>query len=426
MATFIEMPKLSDTMTEGTLLKWHVKEGDSIAIGDALADVETDKATMVMEAFDEGILGKIYVKEGDKADLGSALAVLVEEGEEAPDTPPETAAPEPEESDKEEGGKKKPTRASKASSKSSGPREMVALKTSTGRIKASPLARKIAATKGVDLNYVEGTGPGGRIVSDDVEAAAQNGSAAPAAAASGPKAIRPTMDIDPGAKRLPLTGMRSIIAERLLTSKSTIPHFYLQIEVDAGPLMTLRKQVNESPDAEGNKFTVNDFILKATVLSAVDVPEVNAAYDFDSIIQYKSVNLAVAIAIPEGLVTPVIKGAQDKTLLEISKSVKDLAGRAKNKKLSPDEFAGGTITVSNLGSYGVDFFDAIINPPQASILSIGTVKPQFVPNEEGEPVLQQRMWVGMSCDHRVIDGAIGATYLQAFRKYIENPASMLL
>ena len=174
------------------------------------------------------------------------------------------------------------------------------------------------------------------------------------------------------------------------------------------------------------RASVNDFILKATILSAVDVPEVNAAFDFDSIIQYKSVNLAVAIAIPEGLVTPVIKNAQDKTLLEISKSVKDLAGRAKNKKLSPDEFSGGTITVSNLGAYGVDFFDAIINPPQASILSIGAVKPQFVPNEEGDPVLQQRMWVGMSCDHRVIDGAIGATYLQAFRKYIENPASMLL
>lgn len=433
MPTFIEMPKLSDTMTEGTLLKWHVKEGDTVSVGDVIADVETDKATMEMEAFDEGILGKIYIKEGEKAPLGSHLAVLVEEGEDVPDAPPAAAPAEAKssEGDSSDSGSSKAKGGKKASSSgsSSKPREAVALKTSSGRIKASPLARRIALEKGVELTYIEGTGPGGRIVAADVEDAAANGSsggAAPGVTGPGVKAVRPTMDFDPNAKRVPLSGMRSIIADRLLTSKSTIPHFYLNVDLDAGPLMNLRKQLNESSEAQGNKFTLNDFILKATVLAAVDVPEVNAAFDFDSIIQYQSVNLAVAIAVPDGLVTPVIKNAQEKTLLEISAAVKDLASRAKNKKLSPDEFTGGTITVSNLGAYGIDNFDAIINPPQASILSIGSIKPQFVPNEEGEPVVQQRMWIGMSCDHRVIDGAVGATYLQALRKYIENPALMLV
>ncbi len=427
MATFIEMPKLSDTMTEGTLLKWYVNEGDTVSVGDVIADVETDKATMAMEAFDEGIVGRIYVAEGEKASLGAALAVLIEDGEEVPEAPSAPAAAEP--SPTSSSQKQPSQRRASGETGPSQPREAVALKTSSGRIKASPLARRIALEKGVDLSYIAGTGPGGRIVKADVLAEAQNGGAPAHTVAPGAaqvQAVRPTMDFDPAAKRIPLTGMRSIIADRLVVAKTTIPHFYLNVDVNAGPLMSLRKQVNESAEAQGNKFTVNDFILKASVLAAVDVPQVNAAFDFDSIIQYEAVNLAIAIAIPDGLVTPVIREAQKKTLLEISKEVKDLADRAKNKKLSPNEFAGGTITVSNLGAYGVDNFDAIINPPQASILSIGTIKKQLIPGEEGEPEVQLRMWVGMSCDHRVIDGAVGATYLQALRKYIENPALMLV
>lgn len=426
MATFIEMPKLSDTMTEGTLLKWHVKEGDSVSVGDVIADVETDKATMEMEAFDDGILGKIYVSEGEKAPLGGYLAVLVEEGEDPPDAPASEAAPAPAADESKDSGDSKPAPAAPASQAQ--PQAAVAAKTSSGRIKASPLARKIAEQRGVNIAAIMGTGPGGRIVKRDVE----NAEAAPAPAAAGGggptvAAIRPNTDFDPEAKRIPLSGMRSVIAERLLVSKTTVPHFYLNVELDAGPMMKMRKQINEGVEkTNGNKFTVNDFILKATVLAAVDTPEVNAAFDQDAIVQFSTVNLAVAIAVPDGLVTPVIRDAQTKSMLEISQAVKDFAERAKGKKLSPDEFANGTITVSNLGAYGVENFDAIINPPQAAILSIGGISKKPVVNEAGEIVPGTRMWVGMSCDHRVIDGAVGATYLQAFRKFIENPELMLV
>ncbi len=427
MATFIEMPKLSDTMTEGTLVKWHVKEGDTVSSGDVIADIETDKATMEMESFDEGIVGKLYVPEGGKAALGVVLAALVEEGEDAPAEPPVAEAATVETSEKSQGSSKRPSRPNRGTKNgSAAPSNHVALTTSSGRVKASPLARKIAEQRGVDLAGVVGTGPGGRIVKDDVESAPVGGGSGGGGNAPSVQAIRPTMDFDPKAKRIPLTGMRSIIAERLVASKSTIPHFYLNVDLDAEPLMKLRKQVNEGVGEGGNKFTVNDFILKATVMAAVDVPEANAAWDFESIIQYHSVNLAVAIAVPDGLVTPVIKDAQDKTMLEISQAVKDLAERAKNKKLSPTEFAGGTITVSNLGSYGIANFDAIINPPQAAILSIGAITKQAVVDDSGELVPGLRLAVGMSCDHRVVDGAVGATYLQAFRKYIENPALMVV
>ncbi len=271
-----------------------------------------------------------------------------------------------------------------------------------------------------------GSGPGGRIVAKDAERAPAGGAAASVTSAPMPRAIRPVLDFDPQAERIPLSGMRTIIADRLLVSKTTIPHFYLNVDLDAAPLMAMRKQVNDTVPADGTKFTVNDFILKATVLAAVDVPEVNAAFDLDAIVRYKSVNLSVAIAVPDGLVTPVIRNAQTKSMLELSKNVKVLAEKAKNKKLSPDDFAGGTITVSNLGAYGVDSFDAIINPPQAAILAIGAIRNVPVVDGSGQIVPGQRMWVGMSCDHRVIDGAVGATYLQAFRKYVENPALMLV
>ncbi len=417
MATIIEMPKLSDTMVEGTLVRWLKKEGDKVANGDVLAEIETDKATMEMAAFDEGILGKIYVAAGSKAPLGAALGVIVDEGEAVPAAPAAGGVSAP----------AVPAAAAAAGVKGSGGARSgagraVGLAVANGKVKASPLARRIAAERGTDLRGVVGTGPGGRIVRADVE-----GAAAPAAVGAAPAAlaIRPVMGAEDS--RLPLSGMRRIIAERLYASKTQIPHFYLNIEVDAGPILALRAQVNAgSEKVGGNKYTVNDFILKAVAGAAAQVPAVNASFDGDSIVQFAKVNLSVAIAVEDGLVTPVIRDAARKSMLELSTAVKELAAKAKNKKLSPDEFAGGTLTVSNLGAYGIDNFDAIINPPQAAILSIGAAKKVPVVNAKGEIVAGDRMWVGMSCDHRVVDGAVGATYLAALKKLLENPALMLV
>ncbi|MFN5961784.1 MAG: pyruvate dehydrogenase complex dihydrolipoamide acetyltransferase [Verrucomicrobiota bacterium] len=417
MATIIEMPKLSDTMTEGTLVKWLKKEGDKVAVGDVLAEVETDKATMEMAANDDGILGKIYVTAGSKAVLGAALAVLVEEGEAVPEAPAAKAPVKPA-APAASGGGATPAPAARGNSS----RAATAAATNGGRIKASPLARKIAAEKGLDLRTLAGTGPGGRIVRADVLSAPVGGSA---------PAGRPVQTIRPVAgpddQRIPLTGMRTIIADRLLASKTQIPHFYLNIEVDAAPVLALRQEINAGTEKSGgNKYTVNDFILKAVAAAAAQVPGVNASFDGDAIVQFAAVNVSVAIAVEEGLVTPVLRDAHRKSLLEISTAVKDFAARAKSKKLSPDEFAGGTITVSNLGAYGIDNFDAIINPPQSAILSIGAARKVPVVNAKGELTVGDRMWVGMSCDHRVIDGAVGATYLAALRKLLENPALMLV
>lgn len=423
MATIIEMPKLSDTMTEGTLVKWLKKEGDKVANGDILAEIETDKATMEMAAFDEGILGKIYVPAGSKALLGAALGVIIEEGEAVPEAPAAAAPAAAAASGNAGGGAAaagsggKTTAASRAAASRS-----TALATANGKIKASPLARRIAAERGIDLRGLAGSGPGGRIVRVDVETAPVS---APGAAAKPAQTIRPTAG--PDDTRIPLTGMRTIIAERLYASKTQIPHFYLNVEVDAGPILALRAQINAGTEKSGgNKYTVNDFILKAVAGAAAQVPAVNASFDGDAIVQFAKVNLSVAIAVEDGLVTPVIRDAAKKSMLELSTAVKELATKAKNKKLSPDEFAGGTITVSNLGAYGIDNFDAIINPPQAAILSIGAAKKVPVVNAKGEITVGDRMWVGMSCDHRVVDGAVAATYLGAVKKLLENPALMLV
>ena len=417
MAIIIEMPKLSDTMTEGTLVRWLKKEGDKVRTGDVLAEVETDKATMEMAADDEGILGKIYVPAGSKAGLGVALAVLVEEGEAVPDAPTAKVPAAPAAA---AGGAPAAAAPRGPGAKASGGS---AAGGAGGRVKASPLAKKLAAERGVDLRTLAGSGPGGRIVRADVLGAPVGG---PAAGAAKPvQTIRPVAG--PDDTRIPLSGMRTIIAERLLMSKTQIPHFYLNIEVDAGPIMALRQEINAGTEKSGgNKYTVNDFILKAVGAAAAQVPAVNASFDGDSIVQFAAVNLSVAVAVEDGLVTPVLRNADKKSLLEVSTAVKDFAARAKGKKLSPDEFAGGTITVSNLGAYGIDNFDAIINPPQAAILSIGAAKKVPVVNAKGEITVGNRMWVGMSCDHRVVDGAVGATYLAALKKLLENPALMLV
>lgn len=427
MPKIIEMPKLSDTMTEGTLAKWTVKEGDTVEVGKAIADVETDKATMEYASPFEGKILKIIVAPGTKVPLGSPMAVVLEDGEEAPANLDEliakaqaAAAPAPKEEKTAGGGAKKVS--------APGPRLPTAPQparratASNLRVKASPLARKIAAEKGVDLSTLVGGGPGGRIVRADVENAPAGGGSARVAATP---AIRPTYG--PEDERVTTSTMRNIIAERLLASKTQIPHFYLQVEVDAAPLMGFRAHLNASAEKTGGvKYTINDFILKSVIRAAQAQPAINAAWDGDAIVKYKSVGLSVAIAIDDGLVTPVIKQAEKKTLADISAAVKDLAGKAKNKKLSPDDFAGGTITVSNLGAYGIDQFSAIINPPQAAIISVGGIRKVPVVDDKGAIVAGQRMWIGLSGDHRVVDGAVAATFLQEMRKLLENPALMLV
>ncbi|MGE9268976.1 MAG: pyruvate dehydrogenase complex dihydrolipoamide acetyltransferase [Verrucomicrobiales bacterium] len=420
----IEMPKLSDTMTEGTVVSWLKEVGDEVEIGDVIAEIETDKATMEMEAFDEGVIAEILVPAGGKGAVGSVIAVLAEDGEDVDSASGSAAASESssggsakEEAPKEEAEKSAPAPSSAPAAASSADGK---------RIKASPLARKIAADEGIDLATLTGTGPGGRIVKADVEKGPTK--AAPAAASA--PAAAPAQAISAvageGDQRVELSSMRKIIADRLLTSKVTIPHFYLHMEVDMAPLMALRKQVNaQAEQTHGNKYTINDFIVKAMINAAQAVPEVNASYNGDHIIQFAHVGISVAVAIDDGLVTPVVKKAEEKSLLQISQEIKDLATRARDKKLKPNEFDGGTITISNLGAWGVDSFDAIVNPPQAAIVSVGGINEKPVV-KDGAIVPGLRMNIGLSCDHRVVDGAVGAKYLGEMKRLLENPALMLI
>jgi pyruvate dehydrogenase E2 component (dihydrolipoamide acetyltransferase) len=425
------MPKLSDTMTEGTVAKWRKQKGDKVAAGDVIAEVETDKATMEMESFDDGILTEIYVIEGGKVAVGQNVAMLLAPGESAPAGGGAPAAPAP--APKAEAAAPAPASAPAAAPQKSEPTPAPASENGGTRVKASPLARKVATEKSIDLSRLTGTGPGGRIVQRDV-LGAQTGAparsaaptASPAAPAPAPLTVPPTPPGE-GDQRIPLTGMRRAIAERLLASKTQIPHFYLNIEVDAADLMRIRAEINADAEKAGQaKLTVNDFILKAAILAAARVPKVNASFAGDSIIQYANVNMSVAVAVEDGLVTPVIRAAQKKSLREISEAVKDLATRARTKKLKPEEYQGGTLTVSNLGSYGIETFSAIINPPQSLILSVGAVVKKPVVDAKGQIVVGQRMNIGLSADHRVVDGAIGAEYLAELRKLIENPALMLI
>lgn len=449
MATYIEMPKLADTMTEGTLVKWRKKQGDKVETGDILAEVETDKATMEMESFDDGILHELLATEGQKVPVGGRIALLLAKGEKPPaggNAPAAAATPSSAKAEAEaqpadagattDGGK------ASASEEGYGPTAsnvVPALATSGNRVKSSPLARKLAAEKGLEIASLQGSGPGGRIIARDVQAgttlqapAAGAGYGSPAAAGTTAVTVAkstavPSTPAGAGDQRIALSGMRRVIAERLLASKTQIPHFYLHIEVDAAPLMKLRTELNAASEAAGGpKLTVNDFVLKAVIAATIKVPAVNASFAGDAIIQYGSVHLSVAVAVEEGLVTPVIRDAQKKSLREISEGVKDLATRARSKKLKPDEYQGGTITVSNLGSYGIESFSAIVNPPQAMIVSVGAIVKKPVVGAGDQIVAGQRMSIGLSADHRVVDGAIGAQYLAELRKLVESPTLMLL
>lgn len=406
------MPKLSDTMLEGTLVKWHKKSGDKISLGDVIADVETDKATMEMEAFDEGTLGEILINEGGVVKVGEPIAMLDNGGK----TPAAIAAPvatKPEAS----------IAAPKTSLAPATPRPRPRPMADGSRLKASPLAKKIAVERGIDLSRIQGTGPGGRILSADLN----NPSSAGAPTISAPAAVKIDVPMSDADKKIPLSNMRRTIAERLLASKTQIPHFYITMEVDAAPLTKLRKEVNSNAEASGApKITVNDFILLAAARAAATHPKVNAAFAGDSIVEYAGVHLSVAIAVEDGLVTPVVRNADKLSIRDLSAAVKDLAVRARAKKLKPDEYAGGTLTISNLGAYGVDNFYAIINPPQSLILAVGAIvkKPVVGPNDQ--IVAGQRMAISLSGDHRVVDGALAAEYLATVRKALEAPATLLV
>ena len=450
-------------MTEGTLVSWKKKKGDKVSSGEVLAEIETDKATMEWEAPEDGTLTEIYVEEGGKVNVGDKIAFIGGEGEEAPveekkeetkepsekeeeKKPEETKAKEKEPKEEEEKKapekkeeKPKEAKAEKkeekkaaapiAEKKPQAEVEKAPLKIDKGeeaRVKASPVARRVAVELGVDLASVQGTGPDGRVTETDVRAAAKLKIAVPQKTAAAPK---PTAQAArPGeSARINLSGMRKIIAQRLVESLGPVPHFYLNIDIDAGPLMAARAELKSAGEgAEESKITVNDFVLKAAVEAAVKVPRANASFDGDAFVQYADVDLGIAVALEDGLLTPVIRAAQNKSLREISEAVKDLAHRARNKRMKPEEFQGGTFTVSNLGGYGIDNFLAIINPPQGFILSIGAIRKRAVVDDSDQIIVGHRMSIGMSCDHRVIDGALGAEYLKELRHLLENPALLLM
>ncbi|WP_437960965.1 pyruvate dehydrogenase complex dihydrolipoamide acetyltransferase [Sorangium sp. So ce119] len=440
MAKVLELPKLSPTMEEGQISAWHKKEGDAIDIDDLLAEVETDKATMEYKSFDRGTLLKILVPAGSVVQLGQPVAILGAPGEDisglagggAPAQ--KQSAPEPQPK-----GERAPEPAAAASSGDvpvtapppaargeavSPPTQPAAPQPSSdGRVKASPYVRKLGRERGLDLSNVAGTGPGGRIVARDLEGLK------PAPAAAAPAAAAPGELAAPEVR--PLSMMRKAIARRLTESKQTVPHFYLSIDVDADPLNGLREQINAdlaATAAEGEKpakVSFNDLLVKACAIALVRVPECNAQFTSDAILVHRRVDISVAVAVPEGLVTPVVRNVDRKQVLEIAAEVRELAGRAKAKKLRPEEMANGTFSISNLGMYGIDNFGAVINPPEGAILAVGQVRRE--PVVRGEQIVPgRRLSMTLSCDHRVVDGAVGATFLKVLRQLLEHPTQILV
>ena len=430
-------------MSEGTLVSWKKKKGDQVSAGEVLAEIETDKATMEWESPEDGTLTEIYVEEGGKVNVGDKIAFIGGEGEEAPkeeaQAEKEEKQPKPaEQKEKQPQAKtEKPAPAQKKEQEAAPPAQKTTVepavsaapkkeKPEEARVKASPVARRVAAELGIDLTSVKGTGPDGRVTETDVRGAAK--SAGSVADHGGAKVeSKPAPSIKAGeSARIQLSGMRKIIAQRLVESLGPVPHFYLEIDVNAGPLMEAREELKSAGEgADAAKITVNDFVLKAAVQAAVKVPRVNASFDGDAIVQYADIDLGIAVAIEEGLLTPVIRAAQNKPLREISEQAKGLAHRARNKRMKPDQFQGGTFTVSNLGGMGIDSFSAVINPPQGFILAVGRITKVPVIDSD-QVVVGHRLSLTMSCDHRVIDGALGAEYLKELRHLLENPALLLV
>jgi len=442
MTINILMPALSPTMTEGTLATWHKKEGDKVKSGDVIAEIETDKATMEVEAVDEGTMGKILVAEGtENVPVNEVIAILLEEGEDAgalkggaPAPKAEAPAAEPKAEAKAEAPAAQPAPTAKPATNGH----------DDGRVFASPLARRMAQQAGVDLAALKGSGPHGRIVKADIDAALAGGAPAakpaaaapeaakPAAAAAAP-AAKPAAAGGPNAKQLAdafgipyseqkHSNMRKTVARRLLESKQSVPHFYLTVDIELDALLKLRKELNDRGDV---KLSVNDLIIKAAALALRKVPAANASWTDEAMIQYERVDVSVAVATPGGLITPIIKDADRKGLGTISGEMKDLAARARDGKLKPEEYQGGTFSISNLGMFGVKDFAAIINPPQSCILAVGagTQRPVV---KDGALAIATVMSCTLSVDHRAVDGAVGAEYLAAFKKLVEDPITMLL
>ncbi|MBB3898978.1 pyruvate dehydrogenase complex dihydrolipoamide acetyltransferase [Roseococcus suduntuyensis] len=442
MATNILMPALSPTMTEGTLARWLKKEGDSIKAGDIIAEIETDKATMEVEAVDEGILGKILVADGTEGvKVNDVIAVLVEQGEKAPDA----ASPKPEakaEAPKPEAPK--PEAPKPEAPKAEPAKPAPAPAASGDRVFASPLARRMAQQAGIELAAVTGSGPQGRIVKADVEAAmnrpaapkrdaapvtAEAGKPAPApSSAPGPKPAPAAPAITAPHTAVPNSSMRKVIARRLTESKTTVPHFYVAMDFELDALLKLRADLNAQSPKEGAgafKLSVNDLIIKACAVALRRHPGVNAAWTDEAILQFQDVDISVAVAIPDGLITPIVKGADRKGLATISNEMKDLGARAKAGKLKPEEFQGGGFSISNMGMYGVSFFSAIINPPQAGILAVGAGEQRPVV-KNGALAIATVMTCQLSVDHRVVDGALAAEFMATLKGLIENPLSLML
>ena len=432
MPTEILMPALSPTMEEGTLAKWLVKEGDSVASGDLLAEIETDKATMEFEAVDEGTIGKILIAEGTEGvKVNSPIAILLEDGESADDIgSAPAAAPAP----VAETAAPAPTAAPAAAA----PAPAAPAKDGT-RIFASPLARRIAAQKGLDLTQISGSGPHGRIVKADVEGATAQPAApaAPAAAAPAAAPAAAAMPSGPATEQVlkmyegrsfeevPLDGMRKTVAARLTEAKQTIPHFYLRRDIQLDALLKFRGDLNKQLETRGVKLSVNDFIIKACALALQQVPEANSVWAGDRMVRLQPSDVAVAVAIEGGLFTPVLKDAEMKSLSALSTEMKDLAARARDRKLAPHEYQGGSFAISNLGMFGIDNFDAVINPPHGAILAVGAGVKKPIVGKDGELTVATVMSVTLSVDHRVIDGALGAELLQAIVENLENPMVML-
>lgn len=433
----LKMPALSPTMEEGTLAKWLVKEGDKVGPGDLLAEIETDKATMEYEAVDEGTIAKLLVEEGaEGVKVGTVIALIAEEGEDASAASPapakkEAAQPAPVAEEPKSAAPEKANAPAPAAPTATAP-----AKDSGGeRVKASPLARRLAAAQGIDLAQVEGSGPGGRVIKADLESLSGGKSApvsagpAPATASAPAEAPKPAPAPVAGPDDIPhevvkLSNMRKTIARRLTESMQQSPHIFLTVDIMLDPLLKLRGELNKSLEARGVKLSVNDLLIKALAAALVEVPDCNVSFAGDTLIRYKRSDISVAVAIPGGLITPIIKGADSKSIATIATEAKDLAQRAKDGKLQPIEYQGGTASISNMGMFGIKQFTAVINPPQAMIMAVGAgeKRPYVVGDELTTATV---MSATGSFDHRAIDGAVGAQLMQAFKRLVENPLGLL-
>lgn len=432
MATKVYMEALSPTMEEGRLVTWLKNEGDEIKEGDVLAEVETDKATMELVARGSGVLRQRMLGEGETANVGTVIAVIAGADEDisgvaggAPAQKAPAAAEAPAKEEREEKPEEPKAAPAPAAEEEARPAERAP---EGGRVKASPLARRLASEAGVEISSLQGSGPGGRIVKRDIEQAVQAGAPRPAAeeAPEAPQAAAPAAAPVAGAsyREVPLTQMRKTIAKRLTQSIGPVPHFFLTVEVDMGEAMALRKRINERFADQGVKVSPNDLIIKAVAAALRKHPWVNASWTGESIRLYDVVHVGVAVAVEEGLITPVVRDADRKGVAEIAQEVKELAGRARDKKLKPEEYTGSTFSISNLGMFGIEQFTAVINPPEAAILAVGAVEDKVVV-VNGEMTVRPRMHVTLSCDHRVIDGATGAQFLQTLKRYLEDPMMMI-